>query len=210
MSHRFIARTFERVVYDVFSKKDLELYIGVNQHAYRSGGSCINALLKMQYDILRAMDKPRNKAVGIFTMDFSKAFDNVKHHLLVEKLKASPIRPYSLNRYINFLSGRRQRVVHNGTICDWIEVNKGTIQGGVSGPYLFCIFLNDLEIEGLDGVSMSKYADDSNLLVTVSDDRDNSDVALSQFLDWSNENEMKCNTTKCKELVISKKCSVPE
>ena len=31
-----------------------------------------------------------NVAVRMFTMDFSKAFDNVKHNLLVEKLKDSP------------------------------------------------------------------------------------------------------------------------
>jgi hypothetical protein len=54
-----IARAFERVVYDVFSRKDLEMYMGDNQHAYKSGGSCINALLKQQNDILCAMDKPR-------------------------------------------------------------------------------------------------------------------------------------------------------
>ena len=52
---------------------------------------------------------------------------------------------------------------------------------------------------------MNKYADDSNMLATVNDLGDNSDMALSQFLDWSNENEMTCNTTKCKELVIRKK-----
>ena len=45
-----IAPAFERVVYSVFNKKDLEAYLGENQSAYRSGGSCINALLKTQYD----------------------------------------------------------------------------------------------------------------------------------------------------------------
>ena len=51
----------------------------------------LNALIKMQHDILRATDKPKTKAVRLFTMDFSKAFDNVKHYLLLEKIKASPI-----------------------------------------------------------------------------------------------------------------------
>ena len=78
---------------------------------------------------------------------------------------------------------------------------KGTTQGSVM-PYLFCIFFNDLEIEG---VSLSKYAVDSNLLATVSDQGDSSDMVLSQFLEWSNEHGMQCNTTKCKELVIRKK-----
>ena len=85
-----IARAFERVVY-VYCKKDLEMYLKKNQHGYRSGGSSLNALIKMQHDILCAMDKPKTKAVRLFTMDFSRAFDNVKHYLLVEKTKVSPI-----------------------------------------------------------------------------------------------------------------------
>ena len=62
-------------------------------------------------------------------MDFSKAFDNVNHHLLEEKMKTSPLCPYLVNWYISFLSGRKQRVVYNGITCKWMEVNKGTTQG---------------------------------------------------------------------------------
>ena len=57
---------------------------------------------------------------------------------------------------------------------------------------------------------MSKYTDDSNLLATVSDQGNSSDMALLQFLEWLNENRMQCNTTKCKELVIRKKCNTTE
>ena len=49
---------------------------------------------------------------------------------------------------------------------------------------------------------MVKYADDSTILVTVNEDLDNSERALSHFMDWTNNNNMKCNTDKCKELVV--------
>ena len=78
-------------------------------------------------------------------MDFSKAFDNVKHNLLVEKLKHSPLDVFIVNWYANFLDGRRRRVIFNNLTCQWKIVNKGTIQGSVSGPYLFNLFLNDLD-----------------------------------------------------------------
>ena len=47
-------------------------------------------------------------------------------------------------------------------------MNRGTTQGSVSGPYLFSIFINDLEIS-IDNYypALFKYADDSTLIVPV-------------------------------------------
>ena len=74
-----------------------------NQFAYRTGGSCTNALLKIQHEFLQALDSNDNRVVRLFTMDFSKAFDRVKHNLLIEKQKESPLNPYMVNCYVSFL-----------------------------------------------------------------------------------------------------------
>ena len=39
------------------------------------------------------------------------------------------------------------RIVHRNVTCNWKTVKKGTTQGSVSGPYLFIIFLNDLDVK---------------------------------------------------------------
>ena len=54
---------------------------------------------------------------------------------------------------------------------------------------------------------MVKYADsDSTILVTVNESLDNSERAqFAQFMVWTNNNRMKCNTAKCYGLVIRKK-----
>ena len=86
-----------------------------------------------------------------------------------------------------------------------MDVNKGTI-GSVSGPYLFNIFLNDLEVN-IDGENaLFKYADDSNIIVPVwSDGPDTLTDTVGQFLSWSDDNFMTCNPGKCKELIIRMK-----
>ena len=79
--------------------------------------------------------------------------------------------------------------------CEWREVNKGTTQGSVGGPYLFHVFLNDLHPTGLDNVFLIKFADDSSQLITVNEQSDNFKLALSQFLNWTYLNDIKCNTS---------------
>ena len=79
-------------------------------------------------------------------MDFSKAFDCVNHELLPPKLRQLPLNPLIVNWYLSFFEKHQQRVVYNGFEGHWREVNRGMTQGSVSGPYLFNVFINDLEI----------------------------------------------------------------
>ena len=142
-------------------------------------------------------------------MDFSKAFDRVKHNLLIEKLTQSPLNPYIVNWYVSFLSDRKQRVVCHNTVCDLKDVNRGTThslprsrrvawhpksgcegdyttQGSFNGPYLFNLFLNDLDVaQYCQDSDLTKYADDTSILVTVRKNSvDDSQEALNAFLEW--------------------------
>ena len=114
------------------------------------------------------------------------------------------LNPYIVNWYHSFLSGRQQRVYFNNHCCIWKEVKKGTIQGSVSGPYLFNIFLNDLE-QNLMVFNLFKYADDPNIVAPVWKNYDSSAVLVNDFLKWSENNQMLCNPSKCRELTFRKK-----
>ena len=60
-------------------------------NAYRMGGNCADALMSIQHRINSYLDNSDCKAVCLFAMDFSKAFDSVKHELLANKFKKVPI-----------------------------------------------------------------------------------------------------------------------
>ena len=200
-----IARLFEKVVYCTQAQSVIENNLSHTQFAYRQAGNCTNALLAIQNQTYKYLDSSDCSAVRIFTMDFSKAFDFVNHTILSVKLKQLPLNPYIINWYHSFLHQRQQRVVSYNFLGQWKSVNRGTTQGSVSGPYLFNIFLNDLEIF-LNGCPvLFKYADDSTIVSPITKNLDPSADLVGQFLTWCKDNKMVCNPYKCKELVVRKK-----
>ena len=200
-----IASAFEKIVYHSHAREIVEDKLSSTQFAYREGGNCMDALLSIQHRINSYLDNPDCRAVRLFAIDFSKAFDSVKHDLLASKLKEFPLNPYIINWCVSFLKDRNQRICYNNFECDWKPVNKGTTQGSVSGPYLFNIFLNDLNIDLDNQAVLFKYADDSTIIAPVWKVQDCSSNLVSQFLAWTERNSMSCNPVKCKELTFYRK-----
>ena len=66
-----------------------------------------------------------------------KAFDTVPHEQLVAKLKTACSDCRIINWIIDYLSGRKQRVVIRGEKSQWLNVYSGVPQGLVIGPILF-------------------------------------------------------------------------
>ena len=126
----------------------------------------------MQHKVHSCLDDAKCEAVGLYPMDFIKAFDNVSYELLAGKLKLLPLNLHIINWYLSFLENRQQRLVCNDFVGQWKQVNKGTTQGSVSGPFLFRIFLNDLEINLGSESAVIKYADDTSIIVPVWKDND--------------------------------------
>ena len=73
------------------------------------------ALIKCQHTWLKSLDR-NAKFVRVLFFHFSKAFDNVPHDILCEKIKKLPINPYVVNWIISFLEDRKQMIVVDGIV----------------------------------------------------------------------------------------------
>ena len=49
------------------------------------------------------------------------------------------INPYVVNWIVIFLEDRKQRVVNDGIVTEYLNINRGVPQGTVLGPVLFPI-----------------------------------------------------------------------
>ena len=100
------------------------------------------------------------KEYGPLLTDLSKAFDCLRHDLIVAKLHAYGFSIESLRLINSYLTERKQKVKINNQFSSWMDISFGVPQGSILGPLLFNIFLCDMFLFCKD-VDFASYADDN-------------------------------------------------
>ena len=168
------------------------------QHGFVPGRSCMTQLLVTLELWTAWLDK--GESIDAMYLNFKKAFDSVPHLRLLHKLKAYG-RDGNLCKWIeHFLLSRKQRVVVNGKLSDWITVLSGIPQGSVLGTILFVIFINDLPELVLSTANI--FADDTKLFhrILSPDDHHQMQEDLNRLVKWSDNWKLGLNEGKCKVL----------
>ena len=134
--------------------------------------------------------------MDVIYLDFKKAFDKVPHVRLVNKLETHGISGNVLQWIAEWLQGRQQRVVLNGSVSKWLHVLSGVPQRSILGPLLFIIFINDID----NGIvnKLLKFADDTKLVGIVSSPLEVKELQLDlqKMYCWSVDWQMLFNTDK--------------
>jgi len=85
-----------------------------------------------------------HKSVQLIALDFSKAFDTVRHSTLAAKISSFPISANVYNWIVNFLSDRQHQTSVNDSRSDFKSINASIIQGSGLGPVAYILNASDL------------------------------------------------------------------
>ena len=73
-------------------------------------------------------------------IDYSKAFDTVRHEPLIDLLKAIDVDSHDVQILENLYWKQNAAVRHNGEISEWMSIKQSVCQGCVASPHLFAMY----------------------------------------------------------------------
>ena len=151
-------------VYERITKNRLEYHceskkvFPVCQAGFRRGRDVTDHLVKLGEHVGRAIG--RRKVLLTCFFDISRAYDQVWHAKLLQKLNKIGISGNMYNYIRSFLSDRSMQVRWKGATSTTKGVSMGVPQGSVIAPLLFNIMVHDVDTAVKGKVVLTMYADD--------------------------------------------------
>ena len=182
-----------------FLRKATQGKLDPNQYGNQKGVSTTHLLVELLDNWLKALDAPYTSVRVVF-LDYTKAFDRINHHLLMDKIESFNPHPCVLRWIAAFLQGRQQSVKFGDTISSVCQINGAVPQGALLGMEAFELMISDLT----SVVDIKKYVDDTTLYEILKlQQQSNMQAALNAAVEWTTTNDMNINKSKTNEMTIS-------
>jgi hypothetical protein len=164
-------------------------------------------------EIISAVDN--NEHVTGLLLDLEKAFDCVDKNALLSKLWNMGIRGKAHDILQSYMTNRKQYVsitspkgVFNSQLLD---IKYGVPQGSILGPFLFILYINDIEhMQSMAKITL--YADDTTIICKNPDFQKleiEANQIVNSVVQYFNENRLKVNTKKSNFLLFNKRKTRP-
>ena len=178
------------------------------QFAYQPGKSTEDLILTMMHYTLKHLDKSSKNSVRCLMLDFSSAFNTIKHSLLVEKLINFQVPSRLCLWVLNFLRDRGQYVRLGDIKSDIISINRGSPQGCVLSPLLFTAYTNEMTATRTKQTYVFKFADDTAVLGLIeNEDLTEYKQCIDKCTHFCERNKLLLNESKTKEIIFESKGS---
>ena len=113
-----------------------------DQFAFRPSGSTTAAIVALLHVVTQAL--MTNPYVIVVALDFSKAFDTVRHSSVMAKVAQLNLPDYVHNWLADYLEGHCHCMRFNGQMSDVLEVSASIIQGSAIVPALYVVNAADM------------------------------------------------------------------
>lgn len=197
------AKILEKIVHSqVYSS--LKISFITEQHGFVKNKSTESNLLIFCDYTSRNMES--GGQVDTIYTDFSKAFDRIDHHILIQKLLNCGIHGNLFRWFTSYVQNRSQSVAINGFTSSWVGIPSGVPQGSLLGPLLFVIFINDIHCI-FKHSHFLLYADDTKIYRAVKNVNDCLLLQddLNRFSKYCIENRLDLNVAKCHTMSFTRK-----
>jgi len=170
-----------------------------DQFAFRPSGSTTAALITILHTVTNLLTN--NQFVIIIALDFSKAFDTVRHSTLLNKYSQMDIPDHIYNWLVEYFHGHSHCTKYRDQTSALRDISASIIQGSAIGPASYVVTAADL-CSVTPGNSLCKYADDTYIIIPAVNVH--SRVAeIDNVETWSRLNNLQLNRKKCVEIVFT-------
>lgn len=187
-----------------------ENIINVNQFGFQRGKCTYDAIANFTEYLYENLNLKKH-IVGVF-IDLRKAFDTVKHDILLRKLYVYGIRGLAHRWFESYLSNRTQCVRIGSFKSKSLSVTSGIPQGSVIGPLLFLIYINDLPRIS-ENAHFTLFADDTTIAFAHSNYSDAVSTMcsyLERLNEWTINNRLSLNADKTSAMLFTNRMNSVE